>query len=77
VGRERRPLGRARVIAELAAGAEVTSRWFEVAQERIDEFAAATEDRQSIHVDTGRPPRLPLCTVPGRDDCDRTRAKVS
>jgi len=39
------------VIAELVAGAEATSPWFEIEQERIDEFAAATEDRQSIHVD--------------------------
>ena len=50
MGRERRPLG-ADVIAELVAGAEATSPWFEIGQERIDEFAAATEDRQSIHVD--------------------------
>jgi acyl dehydratase len=27
------------------------SRWLEVEQERIDAFAEATEDRQSIHVD--------------------------
>jgi len=39
------------VIAELAAGAAATSPWFEISQKRIDEFAAATEDRQSIHVD--------------------------
>ena len=45
MGRERRPLGRARVIAELAAGAAATSPWFEISQKRIDEFAAATEDR--------------------------------
>jgi acyl dehydratase len=39
------------VIAELVAGAEGTSPWFPVEQSRIDAFAAATEDRQSIHVD--------------------------
>lgn len=39
------------MIAELAAGAEATSPWFEIAQQRIDDFAATTEDRQSIHVD--------------------------
>ena len=39
------------MIAELAAGAAATSPWFEISQKRIDEFAAATEDRQSIHVD--------------------------
>jgi acyl dehydratase len=27
------------------------SRWLEVDQERIDRFAAATEDRQGIHID--------------------------
>lgn len=39
------------MIAELAAGADGTSPWFAIEQGRIDEFAAATEDRQSIHVD--------------------------
>jgi acyl dehydratase len=39
------------VITELAPGLEATSPWFEITQERIDEFAAATNDRQSIHVD--------------------------
>jgi acyl dehydratase len=39
------------VITELTSGAEATSDWFEIAQQRIDDFAAATEDRQSIHVD--------------------------
>jgi len=39
------------VIEELVAGAEGTSPWFPVEQSRIDAFAAATEDRQSIHVD--------------------------
>jgi acyl dehydratase len=33
-------------------GAELgPSRWLEVTQERIDAFAEATEDRQSIHID--------------------------
>lgn len=31
----------------------LTSPWLEVTQERIDAFAAATEDRQSIHIDPG------------------------
>jgi len=39
------------VINELVVGAEGTSSWFEIVQERIDAFAAATEDWQSIHVD--------------------------
>ena len=33
-------------------GAELgPTEWLEIAQERIDAFAAATDDRQSIHVD--------------------------
>ena len=41
-------------IADLASrvgGAPFTSRWFALDQARIDAFAAATEDRQLIHVD--------------------------
>jgi len=41
-------------IADLAAragGAPFVSRWFLLDQARIDAFAAATEDRQFIHVD--------------------------
>jgi len=41
-------------IADLAArvgGAPFVSRWFMLDQARIDAFAAATEDRQFIHVD--------------------------
>jgi acyl dehydratase len=30
------------------------SDWIEIAQERIDQFAEATDDRQWIHVDTAR-----------------------
>ncbi|CCH78298.1 putative enoyl-CoA hydratase 1 [Nostocoides japonicum T1-X7] len=50
----------ARVIGSLAelrglVGAEVgTSDWVEIAQERIDAFADATEDHQWIHVDVER-----------------------
>ena len=36
------------------------SDWFVVTQERIDAFAAATEDRQWIHVDPERASRSPL-----------------
>ena len=36
------------------------SDWFAVTQERIDNFAAATEDRQWIHVDPERAGRSPL-----------------
>ncbi|MGA9801189.1 MAG: MaoC family dehydratase [Terriglobales bacterium] len=33
------------------------SEWFEVTQERIRQFAEATEDRQWIHLDANRPQR--------------------
>jgi acyl dehydratase len=36
------------------------SGWFTVTQERIDAFAAATEDRQWIHVDPERAAQSPL-----------------
>lgn len=36
------------------------SDWLSVTQERIDAFAAATEDRQWIHVDPDRAARSPL-----------------
>jgi acyl dehydratase len=36
------------------------SDWFTVTQERIDAFAAATEDRQWIHVDPERASQSPL-----------------
>jgi len=36
------------------------SDWFTVSQERIDAFAAATKDRQWIHVDPERAARSPL-----------------
>lgn len=47
-------------IAVLAnyAGKEVAiSDWFEVSQERIDQFAEASEDRQWIHLDRERAAR--------------------
>jgi acyl dehydratase len=47
-------------IAKLAeyAGQEVgTSDWLEVSQERINQFAEATEDRQWIHIDVERAAR--------------------
>ena len=44
-----------------AVGQEVgLSDWFVVSQERIDGFAAATEDRQWIHVDPERAAQSPL-----------------
>jgi acyl dehydratase len=47
-------------IPDLAAlrdriGQEIAvSDWIEIAQDRIDQFAEATDDRQWIHVDTAR-----------------------
>ncbi len=42
-------------------GCEVgLSEWLAITQERIDAFAAATEDRQWIHVDPERAARSPL-----------------
>ena len=54
------PITHVENIAELAkyAGKEVgVSEWFEVTQERIDQFAEATEDRQWIHIDRERATR--------------------
>ena len=47
MGRERRAVG-----GVIAADMELApSPWLTLDQERIDAFAAATEDRQSIHID--------------------------
>jgi len=51
------PVTEIETIAQLAAyiGQEVgTSDWLTVSQERINQFAEATEDRQWIHVDVER-----------------------
>ncbi len=37
-----------------------TSAWFEVGQNRIDQFAEVTEDRQFIHVDTVKAAESPF-----------------
>lgn len=37
-----------------------TSRWFEMDQQRIDEFARNTEDNQFIHVDPERAAQTPF-----------------
>jgi acyl dehydratase len=50
-------------IADFAArvgGAPFTSRWFMLDQARIDAFAAATEDRQFIHVDSAAAKATPF-----------------
>ena len=45
-------------------GAELgPSRWLEVTQERIDAFAEATEDRQSIHIDAELASKGPFGTT--------------
>ena len=54
------PITQIESIAALAnyAGKEVgISDWLEVSQERIDQFAEATEDRQWIHIDPERAAR--------------------
>lgn len=54
------PLTEIKNVAALReqVGREVaTSDWFEVAQERINDFAEATEDRQWIHTDAERAAR--------------------
>lgn len=56
-------LGKRLSLRKLKAmvGREVgLSDWFTVSQERIDAFAAASEDRQWIHVDPERAARSPL-----------------
>lgn len=53
-------------IAALAnyAGKEVgISDWLEVSQERIDQFAEASEDRQWIHIDRERARESPFKTT--------------
>ena len=55
--RHRPARGRARCVSALRGlvGAELgPTRWFDVPQSRIDEFATATEDPQWIHVDPER-----------------------
>jgi acyl dehydratase len=53
-------------VAELGAlvGAELgPTAWYDVTQERIDAFAAATGDHQWIHVDPARAAESPLGTT--------------
>ena len=50
-----RPLGRGVKVSDVRPGLELgPSDWREVTQERIDAFAAATDDPQWIHVDPER-----------------------
>ena len=44
------------------------SEWLTVTQERIAQFAEATEDRQWIHLDRERAERNPLTGRPSRTD---------
>jgi acyl dehydratase len=41
-------------LKELVGKEIGVTEWFRVTQERVDQFAQATEDRQWIHVDRGR-----------------------
>jgi len=50
------------VIEELV-GQELVSPWLEIAQERIDEFARATDDPQWIHTDPERAAAGPFGTT--------------
>jgi acyl dehydratase len=50
------------VVAELV-GRELESDWLEVSQERIDEFARATDDPQWIHTDPVRAAEGPFGTT--------------
>lgn len=46
-----------------AVGREATSEWFTIDQERVNAFAAATEDEQWIHVDVERAAAGPFGTT--------------
>jgi len=46
-----------RRLGELSGRDVAVSEWIEVSQERIDQFAEATEDRQWIHTDPERAAR--------------------
>jgi acyl dehydratase len=46
-----------RKLGELVGRDVAVSEWIEVSQERIDQFAEATEDRQWIHTDPERAAR--------------------
>ena len=52
-------------LGELVGSEFGPSSWIGVSQERIDAFAAATEDRQWIHVDRERAARGPFGTTIG------------
>jgi acyl dehydratase len=52
------------VSAALVPGTELgPTGWLEVAQDRIDAFAAATDDHQAIHVDPGAAAAGPFGTT--------------
>ena len=61
MGRERRALGRR--VSGLAVSEQQTSPWLAITQERIDAFAAATEDHQSIHIDPAAAAEGPFGTT--------------
>jgi acyl dehydratase len=51
------------VVVEQLIGEELVSQWLAVDQERIDEFARATDDPQWIHVDPERAAAGPFGTT--------------
>ena len=55
--RDRLSLRKLKAMVGLEVG---LSDWFIISQDRIDAFAAATEDRQWIHVDPERAAKTPL-----------------
>jgi len=64
MGGFRRPLGRRVKLDDVQPGLELgPSEWREVTQERIDAFAAATDDPQWIHVDPERAAAGPFGTT--------------
>ena len=64
MGRLRRPLGRGVRVDDVRPGLELgPSEWREVTQDRIDAFAAATDDPQWIHVDPQRAAAGPFGTT--------------
>ncbi len=51
------------MVIEDLVGQELVSPWLEISQERIDEFARATDDPQWIHTDPARAAEGPFGTT--------------
>jgi len=50
------------------------SDWYEITQERINQFAEATDDRQWIHTDRRAPPSNRRSVPPSRTGFSRCRS---